>query len=126
MLLPEANLPAISYFNVFKARLGDHQNPFRPLLHLLPFPISAAIQVWWLRSPSWSQSAIINSPLFVPFLCAWGLQFSHQVGRMILAHVTKQPFPWGDAMWLWSLLGAVDANLPVLLNRYVPPSNLSQ
>ncbi|GJE98858.1 choline/ethanolaminephosphotransferase [Phanerochaete sordida] len=110
---------ATSYFNVFKARMSNHQNPFRPLLHLLPFPASAAIQIFWLSSPSWTQSAIINSPLFVPFLCAWGLQFSHQVGRMILAHVTKQPFPWGDAMWVWSLLGAVDANLPLLLNR--PP-----
>ena len=38
---------------------------------------------------------------------------------MILAHVTKQPFPWWDAMWVWSVVGAVDANLPVLLGRYV-------
>ena len=50
-------------------------------------------------------------------MCAWGLQFAHQVSRMILAHVTKQPFPWWDAMWMWSVVGAVDANLPALLDR---------
>ncbi|KIP05510.1 hypothetical protein PHLGIDRAFT_128827 [Phlebiopsis gigantea 11061_1 CR5-6] len=110
---------ATSYVNVFNARREKKQSPFRPLLYLLPFPASAAIQVFWLMSPSFNQSAIINSPLFIPFLCAWGLQFAHQVGRMILAHVTKQSFPWGDALWVWSILGALDANLPLLLNR--PP-----
>jgi len=49
----------------------------------------------------------------VPFLCAWGLQFAHMVGRMILAHVTKEKFPVWDWVWVWSLVGAVDANLPL-------------
>ncbi|PSR72058.1 hypothetical protein PHLCEN_2v12088 [Hermanssonia centrifuga] len=107
------------YINVFKARITEGQNPFSPLLGLTPFPISVALQLFWLSSPDVSRSAIINSPLFIPFLCAWGLQFAHQVGKMILAHVTKQPFPWGDPLWLWSLLGALDANMPLLFNR--PP-----
>ncbi|KAJ4463275.1 hypothetical protein C8J55DRAFT_539112 [Lentinula edodes] len=55
---------------------------------------------------------IRNSALFIPFLCAWGLQFAHQVGRMILAHLTKMSFPVWDWLWLLSLVGAVDANLP--------------
>ncbi|KAJ3547758.1 hypothetical protein NM688_g5370 [Phlebia brevispora] len=108
-----------SYINVFKAKLSNGQSPFRPLLHLLPFPVTAAIQIFWLSSPHVSRSAIVNSPFFVPFLCTWGLQFAHQVGRMILAHVTKQPFPWGDKLWLLSVVGAIDANMPRLLNR--PP-----
>lgn len=108
-----------SYINVFKARVAKKQNPFKPLLHLIPFPLTVAFQVLWLNAPTFRQSAIINSPLFVPFLSAWGLQFAHQVGRMILAHVTKQPFPMGDMLWLWSLLGAIDANIPLLLNRWV-------
>ena len=48
--LPDS--PMNSYVNVFKARLSTYQSPFRPLLHLLPFPASAAIQVFWLMSPS--------------------------------------------------------------------------
>jgi len=106
-----------SYMNVFTAKRQSGESPYKPLLYLLPFPASVAIEVFWLSSPSFSRSHIINSPLFLPFLCAWGLQFAHQVGRMILAHVTKQPFPWWDTMWLWSIIGAVDANMPLLFNR---------
>ena len=90
---------------------------------LLPLPTTIAIEVAWLAAPSPAGSGpserILRSTLFLPFVCAWGLQFAHQVSRMILAHVTKQPFPWWDAMWVWSVVGAVDANLPVLLGRYV-------
>lgn len=57
------------------------------------------------------------SQLFLPFVGAWGFQFAHQVGRMILAHVTSTPFPWWDSMWLWSFVGALDANLPYLIGR---------
>lgn len=91
----------------------------RPLLLLLPFLISASIQAFWLINSRYDASALINSTLFVPFLCAWGLQFAHQVGRMILAHVTRSPFPSWDWMWIWSLVFAVDANLPLLVDR--PP-----
>ena len=107
-----------SYINVYKARTAAKESPFTPLLYLLPFPVTVAIQVAWLSSPSFSRSYIINSPLFMPFLCTWGLQFAHQVGRMILAHVSKQPFPWWDWMWVWSIVGALDANMPRLFNRY--------
>lgn len=109
----------ISCFNVYKARRAAGLGPFTPLLLLLPFPISVAIELFWLSSPSFTESHIRHSALFVPFLCSWGLQFAHQVSRMILAHVTKQPFPYWDAMWLWSIVGAIDANLPTLINRYV-------
>ncbi|GAW04636.1 choline ethanolaminephosphotransferase [Lentinula edodes] len=63
-------------------------------------------------TPSPELSTIRNSALFIPFLCAWGLQFAHQVGRMILAHLTKTSFPVWDWLWVLSLVGAVDANLP--------------
>jgi len=106
-----------SYFNVFNSRVTSNQNPFVPLLLLLPFPISVGMELFWLSAPSFRESTILHSPLFLPFLCAWGLQFAHQVSRMILAHLTKTPFPWWDSMWIWSIIGAVDANLPFLIDR---------
>ncbi|PIL31284.1 hypothetical protein GSI_05982 [Ganoderma sinense ZZ0214-1] len=106
-----------SYYNVYKARVQNDEGPFLPLLLLVPFPVSVAIEIFWLSSPSFKESTILNSALLVPFLCTWGLQFAHQVSRIILAHVTKQSFPWWDAMWIWSIVGAVDANLPLLINR---------
>lgn len=86
---------------------------------MLPFPFTVLLQVAWLSTPTPSTSSILYSPLFLPFICAWGLQFAHTVGRMILAHVTSEPFPWFDVMWLWSFVGAVDANLPRLIGRLV-------
>ncbi|KAK7444746.1 hypothetical protein VKT23_015063 [Stygiomarasmius scandens] len=131
-----------------------------PLLLLLPFLLSASIQVAWLSaelpfsfgSTSKAEtkdgidatvttaSSLINSPLFVPFLLSWGLQFAYVVGRMILAHVTRgRPtapssgstqlptvnktveeekthagtgFPMYDPLWLLSILLTLDANLP--------------
>lgn len=54
---------------------------------------------------------IIDSPAFVPFLGFWGLSFAYQVGRMILAHVTKQEFPLWNGMMGWTAVGMLDANL---------------
>ncbi|TFK70097.1 Choline/ethanolaminephosphotransferase [Pluteus cervinus] len=104
-----------SYHNVRQASKRSGKSPLQALLLLLPFVVSAAIQVLWLSHPEFNHSAIINSATFVPFVGAWGLQFAHQVGRMILAHVTSTPFPRWDWIWIWSVLGAVDANLPHIL-----------
>jgi len=106
-----------SYANVHKATKAIGKSTTRPLLFLLPFPMTAALQIAWLAYPTPKESAIIHSQLFLPFVCAWGFQFAHQVGRMILAHVTSTPFPWWDSMWLWSVVGALDANLPRLIGR---------
>jgi ethanolaminephosphotransferase len=117
-VISDSNLTSsFSYLNVRHATKAAGKPSVRPLLLLFPFVIPAAIQVAWLSQPEIHHSAIIKSALFVPFLCAWGLQFAHQVGRMILAHVTSTPLPYWDWMWIWSIIGAVDANLPHILNR---------
>jgi len=106
-----------SYSNVYKSRRESGQNPFTPLLYLLPFPTSVLVQIFWLSHPSVEDSAIIYSGSLVPFLCAWGLMFALQVGRIILAHVTKTEFPLLDFTWIWSVIGALDVNLPRILGR---------
>jgi ethanolaminephosphotransferase len=108
-----------SFMNVRRATHAAGKSTLRPLAYLLPFAIPASLQAIWLAQPHFNDSRILKSTVFVPFLCAWGLQFAHQVGRMILAHVTSSDFPVWDLMWIWSLVGAVDANLPRFLGR--PP-----
>ncbi|KAI0253196.1 Choline/ethanolaminephosphotransferase [Lactifluus subvellereus] len=108
-----------SYINVLRARRASGESVVKPLLYLLPFPASVLLHVAWLSHPSMRNPDIINSRAFVPFLCSWGLQFAHVVGRMIIAHVTKQPFPVWDSMYIWSIVGAIDANMPILFGR--PP-----
>ncbi|KIK94389.1 hypothetical protein PAXRUDRAFT_828044 [Paxillus rubicundulus Ve08.2h10] len=106
-----------SYRNVRKAMKAAGKSTLKPLVFLLPFIVSVVLQVLWLLNPSFRHSNIIHSPLLLPFICAWGLQFAHQVGRMILSHVTSSPFPWWNPMWLWSVIGVLDAHLPDLLDR---------
>jgi len=108
-----------SYVNVYRSALSSGSSPYTPLLRLLPFPTSALIHVLWMAAPSPSKSSIVHSSLFVPFLCAWGLQFAHQVGKMILAHVTKSDMPVWEWMWVLSAVGSVDANSQRLFGR--PP-----
>lgn len=110
-----------------------------PLVRLLPFVVSTVLHLTWLAAPLTPASHLISNPIiptdstvdshkeftsvqivagkdlllhsaaFVPFLCMWGLQFAHQVGRMILAHVTGQSFPIFDVQWIWAAVGVVDA-----------------
>jgi len=110
--------------NVYASRadsstIRSHTRETNPLILLLPFLFPIAIQIAWLSHPAFNHSAIVHSPLLVPFLCAWGIQFAHQVGRMILAHVTlgSEPFPCWDWVWVWNGVGALDANFPRLLGR---------
>jgi ethanolaminephosphotransferase len=103
--------------NVVRATKAAKRSALRPLLDLLPFPAAVVVQAFWLSHPTYDHSAIVHSPLLLPFLCFWGLQFAHQVGRVILAHVTRTPYPWWDWIWILSVIGAIDANLPWLFDR---------
>lgn len=115
-----------SYMNVYKSLLKAKKSPYEPLWYLLPFLIPVALNVSWLAQPSATNSYILHSSLFLSFIGAWGLQFAHQVGRVILAHVTSTPIPFFDALWLLSVVGALDANLPNLLGMLVKDSLVSE
>lgn len=56
-------------------------------------------------------------PCFVLTLRADRLRFSYQVSQLILAHVTKSPFPYWNGMMVYSIFGALDANSQWLFNR---------
>ncbi|KAK2465438.1 hypothetical protein APHAL10511_002792 [Amanita phalloides] len=84
-----------SYHNVRKWPRQKSASSLHPLILLLPFLFPPLAHLLWL---SQSQT-LLHSPLFLPFICAWGLQFAHQVGRMILSHVTKMPYPMWDHLW---------------------------
>lgn len=63
---------------------------------------------------SWLSAApaILHSTLLIPFITFWGIAFAHHVGLLILAHLTKSPFPaiWKHPLLILSVLGSVDAN----------------
>ena len=123
-----------SYLNVYFATHSPNSSPsssssksslapYKPFLRLLPFPLSISIHIFWLSAPSPASSTILHSPLFVPHACAFGLQFAHQVGRMILAHLTKRKdMPFWEGMWVLSIVAGLDANLMWICGRWVTPS----
>ncbi|KZT54133.1 Choline/ethanolaminephosphotransferase [Calocera cornea HHB12733] len=103
-----------AYYDVLLARRSRGEPILPPLLGLLPFLLTCSLQLGWLLSPP---ALLLKSGRFLPFVCAWGLQFAHQVGRMILAHVTSSAFPYWDWMWPWTAVMALDANAQVLFGR---------
>lgn len=64
---------------------------------------------------SWLNAApfILYYTLLIPFLLFWGLSFAHHVGLLILAHLTKSPFPGiiKHPLLILSVIGSLDANL---------------
>ncbi|KAM6498880.1 Choline/ethanolaminephosphotransferase [Amanita muscaria] len=97
-----------SYSNVRKAtRSTQGSSLSHPLLYLLPFfgPLLLSL---WLVQPSPEGSTLLYSPLFLPLICSWGLQFAHLVGKIILSHVTKMPFPVWDPVWLVTLAAVLE------------------
>ena len=107
-----------SYQNVYKAMRATGGSHLTPLVSILPFVLSAVLQVLWLLHPSIGHSNIVHSSLFLPVMGAWGLQFAHYAARVILSRVTKTPFPWWNSMWIWNTLAVLDVHLPTLLHRY--------
>jgi len=103
--------------NVIGEQRTRNRSFLAPLLRLVPFLLSTALHLLWLLAPFSGPSPIVSSPLILPFMISWGLQFAHQVGRLILAHVTNQPFPIWDPMWIWLAIAAVDINSLAILGR---------
>ena len=76
---------------------------------LLPLVIQLSANVFWMHGQNARITA--DGKAFLPFCCFWGLSFAYNVGLLIVAHVTKAPFPYWNVALIWSVLGAVDANL---------------
>ncbi|RUS20467.1 choline ethanolaminephosphotransferase [Endogone sp. FLAS-F59071] len=103
-----ANIIAAS-FNVYRAALANKRPIFPALSGLIPFFSSSAIAYLWLIS-----SPSIVTKHLIPFALYIGCSFGYQVGLIILAHVTKAPFPFMNLMMVPLIVGCVNANLPVI------------
>ena len=99
-----------SYGNVVAARKSRNQSIFTPLFGLTPLVAQVLANVYWIRA---NRAFILaDSRALLPFLAFWGIGFAYNVGLLIVAHVTKAPFPYWNIAIVWSVLLAVDANLP--------------
>lgn len=99
-----------SYGNVYKVCIREKRSVLMPLVGLLPFAVQATSNIAWMLGHE--ARLIVHGPVFIPFLCYWGLSFAYLVGLLIVSHVCKGPFPYWNWLYIPSILGAIDAHLP--------------
>lgn len=102
-----------SALNVFQARRGRGQRTRVALLGLLPFFVSWALIVTYLAL----QPQILHHHL-IPFVLYVGLINAYSVGQMIVAHLTKSRFPFGNVLALPLAFGVIDSLGPVLKAKF--------
>lgn len=103
-----AHLPACIY-NVVKAR-REQALPVAPIfLEWTPIVVYTT-SIWaWLYSP---YSTLMRENRLVLFCLTMSFVFGRMTTKIILAHLTRQPFPYWTVMLIPLIGGAVLGNLP--------------
>ena len=103
-----AHLPACVY-NVVKAR-REQGLPVAPVfLEWTPIAVYTASICAWLYSP---HSTLMRENRLVLFCLTMSFVFGRMTTKIILAHLTRQPFPYWTVMLIPLVGGAVLGNLP--------------
>lgn len=107
------NFGANSSQNVIRARRSKGLAIFPALAGLVPFFIT------WLTIPIWCylRPEILKEHI-LPFIFFIGVSFAYQVGLVIVAHLTKSPYPYFNILLLPIFAGALDALGPFLQERF--------
>lgn len=99
--------------NVMHARRARGQRTRVALLGLLPF-----FATWTLIAIYLSLQPVILNHHLVPFMFFAGLINAYSVGQMIVAHLTKTRYPYGNILMLPMVYGCIDSLGPVLVEKY--------
>ena len=103
-----AHLPACVY-NVIQARKA-HRLPVAPVfLEWTPMLVYTSAIAAWLYSP---YSTLMRDNRLVLFCLTMSFVFGRMTTKIILAHLTRQPFPYWTVMLIPLLGGAILGNLP--------------
>lgn len=97
--------------NVYRARTAKGLPTLPLVLEWTPMALFTGGCVAWLGSP---YSCLLKDNHLVLFSLTMSLVFGRMTTKIILAHLTRQPFPYWTAMLGPLLLGGVLANLPAL------------
>ncbi|KAF2460537.1 hypothetical protein BDY21DRAFT_335704 [Lineolata rhizophorae] len=105
--------------NVQQARRARGQRARVALLGLLPFFVA-----WTLVPIYLALQPMIRQCHLVPFVFYVGLVNAYSVGQMIVAHLTKSRFPFGNVLILPLAYGVVDSMGPFLQRHVGHPLGL--
>ena len=103
-----AHLPACVY-NVVKARREQGLRVAPVFLEWTPIAVYTASICAWLYSP---HSTLMRENRLVLFCLTMSFVFGRMTTKIILAHLTRQPFPYWTVMLIPLVGGAVLGNLP--------------
>ena len=103
-----AHLPACVY-NVVKARRKQGLRVAPVFLEWTPIAVYTASICAWLYSP---HSTLMRENHLVLFCLTMSFVFGRMTTKIILAHLTRQPFPYWTVMLIPLVGGAVLGNLP--------------
>lgn len=96
--------------NVVRARRSRGQPVAPVFLEFTPILVYTAAIAAWLGSP---HSTLMRENHLVLFCLTMSFVFGRMTTKMILAHLTRQPFPYWTVMLVPLLGGAVVGNLPL-------------
>lgn len=98
--------------NVIRVRRSKKLAVLPALSGLLPFfSLATMVPAWLALRP------VILREHLLPFMFFLGLCFAYQVGLIIVAHLTKSPFPFFNILLLPIAIGMVDALGPFLIGK---------
>ena len=103
-----AHLPACVY-NVVKARRKQGLRVAPVFLEWTPIAVYTASICAWLYSP---HSTLMRENHLVLFCLTMSFVFGRMTTKIILAHLTRQPFPYWTVMLIPLVGGAILGNLP--------------
>ena len=103
-----AHLPAC-VINVIRARRADNLPVATVFLEWTPMAVFVTSIGSWLYSP---YSTIMRENHLVLFCLTMSFVFGRMTTKIILAHLTRQPFPYWTIMLLPLIGGAILGNLP--------------
>jgi len=98
-----------SALSVVKARKERGQDPYKPLLGLVPMIIT-----WTLIPAYLALNPIILHHHLIPFVIFAGLVNAYSVGQMIVAHLVKARFPYQNVLVLplaWAVADSLGPRL---------------
>ncbi|KAI5284593.1 hypothetical protein KEM54_001210 [Ascosphaera aggregata] len=104
------HLPACVY-NVWQARQKEGLSLKPALMEWIPISLCTFATVAWLWSP---YSTLLEQNRLVLFAVTISFVFGRMTTKIILYHLTKQPFPWWTTFSIPLYGGAILANLPRL------------
>ncbi|RHZ61702.1 hypothetical protein Glove_346g63 [Diversispora epigaea] len=98
-----------SLYNVYQSCKRSNKSYFTALSQLSSITIYSLCTYFWLSSPN---SYILRDKHLILFAMTIGIVFGRMATKIILAHLTKMPYPKYTVLLIPLLLGTVLTNIP--------------